>query len=189
MNDQRQARTPVHLPALTAVARTRGPGGGGNRSVAGDRWPAGFAQAKPASRSATCTRRPSTARSGPASTTVTSASKGLELETGPVHHRPRTVPGDDRRQPRHAGDRRRDLEFPGARSGQGVPDQQRRVRHRAALGARGQGVKDFRRPQGQARSRPRPAPRPTCSSTTRCARTASTRARTSRSSTSGWPRP
>ena len=60
-----------------------------------------------------------------------------------VHDRPRAVPGDDRRQHRHALHRRGDLQLPGARPGQDVPRQRRRVRHRAALGARGQGVKTF----------------------------------------------
>ena len=67
----------------------------------------------------------------------------------PVHHRPRAVPGDDRRQPRRAVHRRRRLQLPGARPGHGVPAQQHRVRDRAALGARRFDQVD-RRPQGQA---------------------------------------
>ena len=66
-----------------------------------------------------------------------------------VHHRPRAVPGDDRRQHRHAGHRGRDFQLPGARPGPDVPGQQRRVRDRPALGARGSGRQGLRRPQGQ----------------------------------------
>ena len=67
----------------------------------------------------------------------------------PVHDRPRAVPGDDRRQPRRALDRRRRLQLPGARPGPRLPAQQHRVRDRAALGPRRLDQVD-RRPEGQA---------------------------------------
>ena len=52
-------------------------------------------------------RRPDLARHG--SRHVREARR--RARTAPVHDRPRALPGDDRRQHRHAGDRRRDLEF------------------------------------------------------------------------------
>ena len=93
----------------------------------------------------------------------------------PVHHRPRALPGDGRRQHRHALHRRGDLQLPGARPGQDVPHQRRRVRHRAALGARGPGHQVASPTSRASASPPPPAPPRTCSSTRRCAPTSSIR--------------
>ena len=112
---------------------------------------------------------------------------GLELELDPVHDRPRAVPGDDRRQPRRARDRRGDLQFSGARPGQGVPVNNVEFAT-AQLWVRDERASRPSPTSRASRSRPRPARPRTCSSTRRCARPTSTRPRTWRSSTSAWPR-
>ena len=51
-----------------------------------------------------------------------------------VQHWPRDIPGADRRQPRRARHRRGAFQLPGARAGQGVPDQRHRGRDRPSVG-------------------------------------------------------
>ena len=70
------------------------------------------------------------------------------------------------------------LELPGARPGQGVPDQQHRVRDRAALGARRLGHQVVRRPEGQAHRHHDRHHRARLPRHARCAPTSSTRPRT-----------